>query len=869
MIAGPPGIGKSALLSYVAASAGPAVFVAGAEGSSTSELALECCAALAHVVGRSFDGGADVSLDASVALMIDLSTSFTGLVVVDGLPTHEPEARGLLESLGAYAGTRFLVSGRASPPPLGRLAGQLRTLGPLEPGPMEELAALWAPEQPAYERSRAVRAARGNPGDLQRWLGGAARASAELSEPARRLLGLMALARQPLPDDLAAALGSRDAFEEVLRAGLLRRVGERFEAWSTADAPALVPELVARAATTLALRGGEVATLAAIALLVHVRAERRLAALLDERAEDLLAGGHASALWTALGSAAGAAIERWQLRCAARLGNATAIALTREPTTGRAEDRLVWAEALLAHGKPEEARDVSAALLADAELGARAARVHAEARARLGQAREGSAALVEACRHVGSLAVGHRIAQARLVAESSGDGSALLALLAEAAGLEGQLSPEDLLAIAAGLERADELRAALDALDLLERLDAFGPELLWAREALLLRSAIDIELGATRRAQEQIAPLRSLAREPSGMASPLAARELRLRAVLGRLEGIDTHIALAVERARPRDVVALERLLETRADLRRAEGHVPDEADQGSPAGAVWCARWDLESAPPARPGRRSAVRLSMTAAARALARDRRIDALAASQLACVEASRHGLAALELDALSLYAESLASSGDRAALLEVAGELSRRAHDLGSARYELHACFFTLVAAGPIDLAAAEELVSDARARAPAVGRWCGAILGGDVRLDLADRALLRALAEHGVLRAVARVGDDAGPASEGWGLDLAERAVWLPRGERRSLASKPTLWAVLETLARRPDLRADKETLAREVWSVEYHPLRHDGRLHAAISKLRALLEEEPSRPKRLLTTEDGYALGRPLRIAG
>jgi hypothetical protein len=53
-----------------------------------------------------------------------------------------------------------------------------------------------------------------------------------------------------------------------------------------------------------------------------------------------------------------------------------------------------------------------------------------------------------------------------------------------------------------------------------------------------------------------------------------------------------------------------------------------------------------------------------------------------------------------------------------------------------------------------------------------------------------------------------------------------------------------------------------------EVWSErDYHPLRHDNRLQVAVRALRALVEDDPRRPARVLTTADGYALGGAARV--
>ena len=69
------------------------------------------------------------------------------------------------------------------------------------------------------------------------------------------------------------------------------------------------------------------------------------------------------------------------------------------------------------------------------------------------------------------------------------------------------------------------------------------------------------------------------------------------------------------------------------------------------------------------------------------------------------------------------------------------------------------------------------------------------------------------------------------------------------------------LWRVLATLADAGG-RASKEELVLSVWEEhDYHPLRHDNRLQAAVRKLRRAIEDDPSTPRRVVTTE-GYALG-------
>jgi DNA-binding response OmpR family regulator len=93
--------------------------------------------------------------------------------------------------------------------------------------------------------------------------------------------------------------------------------------------------------------------------------------------------------------------------------------------------------------------------------------------------------------------------------------------------------------------------------------------------------------------------------------------------------------------------------------------------------------------------------------------------------------------------------------------------------------------------------------------------------------------------------------------------------VWLPSGARIELGKQPLLLRILEHLADSGGA-ATKESLVLSVWEErDYHPLRHDNRLQAAVRKLRQRIEDDPANPRRLVTTEDGYALGSTPRIAG
>ena len=82
-----------------------------------------------------------------------------------------------------------------------------------------------------------------------------------------------------------------------------------------------------------------------------------------------------------------------------------------------------------------------------------------------------------------------------------------------------------------------------------------------------------------------------------------------------------------------------------------------------------------------------------------------------------------------------------------------------------------------------------------------------------------------------------------------------------PCVERREKAVTGLDWSVAG------EGRATKEELVVAVWrEAEYHPLKHDNRIKLMVHKLRKSLENDAAAPYRLLTTDDGYALGGQVR---
>jgi hypothetical protein len=229
------------------------------------------------------------------------------------------------------------------------------------------------------------------------------------------------------------------------------------------------------------------------------------------------------------------------------------------------------------------------------------------------------------------------------------------------------------------------------------------------------------------------------------------------------------------------------------------------------------------------------------------------------------DAAHHGFAQQELDARSLRGDALLCAGHAGALRAATAELRALARRVRSPRYEAMATFHEVLASPErIDAASIEGLCS-MEPTAPDVALRAQALMGARSPADQLDLAVHTAILTSGRWQAPRLLGRPS-EGVPGWGLDEERREVWLPDGRRVSFQRHETLWRLLSTLAACGGT-ASKEMLTREVWGEpSYHPLLHDNRLQAAIRKIRLRIEEEPSTPRRLLTTDDGYALGGNLR---
>jgi hypothetical protein len=198
------------------------------------------------------------------------------------------------------------------------------------------------------------------------------------------------------------------------------------------------------------------------------------------------------------------------------------------------------------------------------------------------------------------------------------------------------------------------------------------------------------------------------------------------------------------------------------------------------------------------------------------------------------------------------------------LARTAGELRGLAKRFPSRRLEVVADFSEMASRqdtlnpGLLETLAAFDLVE------PTVSRRCRALLGANAPLDEVDRRVVSKLhqRDHTRIESVGPWSRREGEWVAGWGLDGLRKRVWLPDGTLIDFVDHPVRWAIFEAIALHGG-QASREQLVPTIWPGEtFDPLVHNNRLNPAIRKIRLAIERDPSLPRRLVTTVDGYGFG-------
>jgi hypothetical protein len=607
----------------------------------------------------------------------------------------------------------------------------------------------------------------------------------------------------------------------------------------------------------------------------------------------MLRAGHARALWTLLAAQRGEAFASYKLRAAMQLAEVKVTTVLDAPSPTALRDRLLWVRALVIEAKAAEAAEAAEELVraatasGDETIACWATLQHAMAERFHGGPDRGLR-LLEAARPVdGATGVIHAALLAFWLAEAGRLDDATRVLERTAA--EAKQPPPD----AALAEEI--LGGPLDLFVRYYRMAAFMEcgELDRAHTELTAgRGALDVDdtLRASYVQLDGITNL-SIARGQLDDAAAILARLLRAAPeggttyhTIARLLDIERRLAAGAFAVIERD---LDQLI---ADTRRTNALVhawcldtrerldlvmgvrevqPEATDAplGSVARSVHAlrrafhhARWgDAGQEPPLAIDVEGTIVRELVLATRGLLAGGE-ESVAHAERAVTVAARHGWGVRECEARLVAAEARLARGDVPGALEAARTVETRASAMTSARFATEARLLVALADEPGFDVAALEAIAEASDVAPSAARRARAALGDtSVRLDAIDARLLGELRSRApeIIRLHARP-----RPGRGWGLDLRKRFAWFPDGRRVSFAKHALLASVIEVIARQGGV-ATFEELARKVWQrPSFHPLHDTNRIRVTLHRLRALIEDDPQRPKRIVLEKSSYELG-------
>lgn len=659
------------------------------------------------------------------------------------------------------------------------------------------------------------------------------------------------------------------------------------------------------------------AALAALRLMNELGLDARIAGVLERRGQTWIQQGYGRSLWQLLEGASGPHLERWRLRVAVEAASAKELVVLSPPGSHDLQDRLLWGRVLFRRGQFEDALEIAAAVMQEltsseassqqrAELGFEAALLLAGCyanTAQWGKAAEAFKAFPghdPASRARRSLLLARSWTLAGERAAAEGELEALTTLLPK---LPAELQAETKCGLASALY---EVGRVSEASKLMDEVDAGPAPALYSeqgRQALFARASIEHARGDLDDCRDILAMLWPFVGSVSMLRPHMSLLDARCRYFLGELDGLDdalSEVSAYGKRVGASNLscVAENYRLLLAVDLGRAGQVVTRECPVADPQSLnarmfhLYRLRAQLHIAVAVGDPEVAALRLVPDDATVAdiLQRVQRAEFpkvgvvnLGVAAEAALLAGR-GERALELvdEAIELALEldlGVALGSTRAGRCEVlcvlgrVGELAAEARRLsvvadrlGSQRCQSDAEFFAAVArSDQPDIALWRRLASESLV-SPATSRRVRALLGASVELDAYDQLIveaIRALQHAERIRVVCDQQDIRW--EQAWGMWAQSLMVTLPDGRVVDLSKRELLGRLLQVLVRHGG-RASKEQLVLEAWGErEYHPLRHDNRLQAAVRKLRRAIEDNPSKPTRFITTDDGYSVGEPL----
>ncbi|APR83853.1 Flagellar hook-length control protein FliK [Minicystis rosea] len=907
IVTGAAGLGKSALMScllheHFTDRAPSAVYVSLGGGDPEEPTALVVARALARAAGARDVEWSEVlgNAEALGALAIDLAAD--RCVVLDDLGAAPPaDVALLLRQIARYARQSKWIAALPTAPAEGDLIEHVLSLGPMPDAEMRLLARSLAPSLAAAEVAALVAGASGSPQRLRQRLAGGPALETRSDPPAEgiALLRTLALFTLPIPEAILARIdpASPAILEALSRAHWIER----------SRAGVIVPEHVrglvpASSADDRRARAEQAAAALSIAEdpALHVEALRlwlvadrpdEAARMLAQLGDDLVATGYAARIHHLLEDAPHPALDAWRLRVAADLGDAAVLDGVRPPSSDSLEAHYHWARLLLGKRRFDEAIAIAARVQAEAEqasdhdLSFSAGLLRAQSIGNRGAMRA-CVDLLDTLAPPDAVAAAQRDAFAAMALAIDGRRDEALArgdaLRARLEALPPPVRRRAGYRLAQAYNHAGRPRDAAQILDDLLTEGRGSVRLAMDRVVRFARAGLLLDGGQIEAGRTAIAELEPYVARASLLGVHLDIARATACFAEGAVDHVDRFLANVIARDPGPHVMAEVETLVMRARVLRRDASIPPSTQLASVFGETYAlarAELDLRAGRLAPADAMSATatlpsNLEIQLAARTLRAHAHLlanDATAAARDAgaAVEIAReHGYGVRAAEAKQCQCDALLVAAQWDALDHHARELASMAAAMPSPRFEGAARFFLLAAAsGPLDAAALEALAQ--HAFMPDVALRARALLGATVALDAVDRAVLAALLSRAGKRAPDTIlHPDVDRAwRPGFGLDEAARHVWLPSGARIDLSRQSVEWRILASLVARGG-SATKEALTLSVWSErEYHPLRHDNRLQAAVRKLRLAIEDDAKAPARIITTEDGYALGGVVRL--
>ncbi len=383
------------------------------------------------------------------------------------------------------------------------------------------------------------------------------------------------------------------------------------------------------------------------------------------------------------------------------------------------------------------------------------------------------------------------------------------------------------------------------------------------------------ELAAAARGSATRLHLTGLADRAALVMAAVELGEMRLERAREALERLGAATGLSA--------AAQTRVAQLLAEVRAAAGQRAGTVDAARAAGGDHVAELDRDLA-------EARVATAAGDIGRALAAARRVAAAAA---------RSGRAAELAEALVIGCRLELAKGDRAGARAQASRAAREAAAAGLLRPRTHALLaLASLARDDGDTSAAATYARDASELAQQAGLpverlaatvALDAITGGDVESSLETSGAAAAMTPAAIdaagrllsdlgLTAVRpfRIIDASGAVSEvadadpevlrlpvrTLAVDAVRETIWRRGTELADLRRRSLLKKLLFLFAAAPGKTFSKEEIVQTVWSVAYHPLRHDAALFTNIMRIRRLLGEDGAEIIRV--TEDGYRFDPP-----